>query len=168
MEQTQTKQNGRPKVDLKLGEIAKLTLLKDKCYAGESSYGSYYLYNVRNEAGVELSFFAPPDVHAMILEAQLKAGDSFRLTKKAVQNGKKVSAKMEFESLKKQEPVRAAPQPRQDEVPAATPEDDRYRQLMVWSLRDAIEATKAVNTVQWDVDSIRGIALTIFIQRARG
>jgi hypothetical protein len=36
------------------------------------------------------------------------------------------------------------------------------------SLRDAIEATKAVNTVQWDVDSIRSIALTIFIQRARG
>jgi hypothetical protein len=34
------------------------------------------------------------------------------------------------------------------------------------SLRDAIEATKAVNTVQWDVDSIRSIALTIFIQRA--
>jgi len=35
------------------------------------------------------------------------------------------------------------------------------------SLRDAIEATKAMNTVQWGVDDIRGIALTIFIQRAR-
>jgi len=35
------------------------------------------------------------------------------------------------------------------------------------SLRDAIEATRAVHTVQWDVDSIRSIALTIFIQRAR-
>jgi hypothetical protein len=35
------------------------------------------------------------------------------------------------------------------------------------SLKDAIEATKAVNTVQSSVDDIRGIALTIFIQRAR-
>lgn len=45
---------------------------------------------------------------------------------------------------------------------------DGFRGVMERSLRDAIEATKAVNTVQWDVDSIRSIALTIFIQRARG
>jgi hypothetical protein len=35
------------------------------------------------------------------------------------------------------------------------------------SLRDAIEATKTVNTVQWDVDSIRSIALSLFIQREK-
>jgi len=35
------------------------------------------------------------------------------------------------------------------------------------SLRDLVEATKAINTVQWSEDDIRGIALTIFIQRAK-
>ena len=45
--------------------------------------------------------------------------------------------------------------------------DDGFRDVMERSLHDAIEATKAVNTVQWDVDSIQSIALTIFIQRAR-
>jgi hypothetical protein len=42
-----------------------------------------------------------------------------------------------------------------------------YRELMERPLRDAIEATKAVNSVQWDVDSIRSIALSLFIQRVK-
>ena len=44
---------------------------------------------------------------------------------------------------------------------------DGYRELMELSLRDAIEATRAVNSVQWDVDSIRSIALSLFIQRVK-
>ncbi len=45
--------------------------------------------------------------------------------------------------------------------------EDGYRELMERSLKDAIEATRAVNSVQWDVDSIRAIALSIFIQRVK-
>ena len=69
---------------------------------------------------------------------------------------------MDFEVVSKAVPP--APQP--GVVPAEIPEDG-FRSIMEQSLRDAIEATKAVNTVQWDVDTIRSIALTIFIQRAR-
>jgi hypothetical protein len=36
------------------------------------------------------------------------------------------------------------------------------------SFKVAIELPKAVNTVQWSVDDIRGIALTILIPMARG
>jgi len=50
--------------------------------------------------------------------------------------------------------------------PSSESSDD-YRNFMEHLFRDAIEARKAVNTVQWDVDSIRSIALTMFMQRAR-
>ena len=35
-----------PKLELQLNESAKLKLLKDKCYEGQSTYGAYYLYSV--------------------------------------------------------------------------------------------------------------------------
>ncbi len=54
-------QNGngmKPKVDLNLGQEARLTLTRDKAYVGQNSYGQYYLYGV-TENGEEKSFFAP-------------------------------------------------------------------------------------------------------------
>lgn len=147
----------KPKVEMNLGDSAKLRLLKDKPYSGENSFGVYYLYSVLHD-GVEKAFFASPDLHHTIAEAGLKTGDEFKITKVAVQNGKKISSKVSFEVVSK----------------AAHPEassgntEDGFRDVMERSLRDAIEATKAVNSIQWDVESIRAIALTIFIQRARG
>ena len=79
-----------------------------------------------------------------------------------MQNGRKVTARVDFEVVAKA--PAAVPPPAN--VPFEIP-DDGFRDVMERSLRDAIEATKAVNTVQWDVDSIRAIALTIFIQRVR-
>jgi len=119
-------------------------------------------YSVSHE-GVEQAFFTNPDLHQRIAEAGLKAGDEFKISKVAVQKGHKVMAKVNFEVVAKA-PV-PVPQPA-DRVPFEIP-DDGFRDVMERSLRDAIEATKAVNSVQWDVDSIRSIALTIFIQRAR-
>ena len=115
----------------------------------------YCLYSVSHD-GVEKAFFTSPDLHLKIAEAGLKSGDEFRISKVAVQNGKKVTAKVNFEVVAK------APAPATE-----AGNDDGFRDVMERSLRDAIEATKAVNSVQWDVDSIRSIALTIFIQRAR-
>ncbi len=146
----------KPKVELNLGDSATLKLLKDKPYSGENSFGAYYLYSVSHE-GVEKAFFTNPDLHQKIAEAGLKSGDEFRIRKVGVQNGRKVTARVDFDVISK------AP-------PSATPPvngEDGYRQLMEKSLQDAIEATKAVNSIQWDVESIRAIALTIFIQRAR-
>jgi len=62
----------------------------------------------------------------------------------------KVTSKVNFEVVAKA----PAPAPQSPEIPFEVP-DDGYRDVMERSLRDAIEATKAVNTVQWDVDSIR-------------
>ena len=152
----------KPKVELALNESATLKLMKDKPYSGENSFGPYYLYSVSHE-GAEKAFFTSPELHQRIVEAGLKTGDEFRITKVAVQNGKKVTAKVEFEVVSKA----VAPAPQTEAAPTGI-QNDGFREIMEQSLRDAIEATKAVNTVQWDVDSIRSIALTIFIQRARG
>jgi len=165
MEQA-TKQNGRPKLDLNLGEVATLTLMRDKPYQGESSFGQYYLYTVKDQTGVELSFFAPADIHAQILEAGLKAGDSFLLSKKAVQNGKKLGAKLEFEAVKKPETVQPAEPEKKEEVPFDIP-DDGFRQLMQRCVSEAVEITKEVNTIPWQNEDVRSIALTMCIQRAK-
>jgi hypothetical protein len=166
MEQTQTKQNGRPKLDLKLGQTEKLTLMRDKPYVGESSFGPYYLYQVSDQAGVEYSFFAPAEVHQQILEAGLKAGDSFQLSKRAQQVGKKVSARLEFEAVKKNGAAPMPLQQKQDDVPSDVP-DDRFKVLMKRCVQEAVEIVKEVNTIPWQNEDVRSIALTMFIQRAK-
>jgi hypothetical protein len=162
METTMANGNGtatKPKVELGLNESVVLKLMKDKPYSGENSFGPYYLYSVSQD-DVEKAFFASPDLHKTIAEAGLRTGDEFKISKVAVQNGKKVTSKVTFEVVAKATALQTSGVP--FEVP-----NDGFRDVMERSLRDAIEATKSVNTVQWSVDDIRSIALTIFIQRAR-
>ena len=166
MEQTQTTKNGRPKLELQLNQVATLTLMRDKPYTGETSFGQYYLYTVKDQTGVELSFFALAEIHAQIHEAGLKTGDSFTLTKKAVQNGKKVGAKLEFETVKKAVPTQPAEPEKKDDVPLDIT-DDGFKKLMQRCVQEAVQIVKEVNTVPWQNEDIRSIALTMFIQRAK-
>jgi len=156
---TQNNGNGnRQKVELALNSEAKLTLSKDKCYEGTNAYGTYYLYSVEHE-GEQKSFFATPEVHQQILESGIRTGDQFVIRKKAVQNGRKVMAKIEFEVISKQ------PTP-----PANGNENghsDNFRDLMKSCVAEAVEITKEVNTIPWQNEDVRSIALTMFIQRAR-
>ena len=161
MEQNQT--GTRPKLELQLNQSVVVTLMRDKAYVGENGFGAYYLYQVKDEAGTEYSFFAPVDVHQKILESGIKSGDQIRLTKTAVQSGRKVSSQLDCEVVSK-----AAHLPAESKKDSASGSDDGFRMLMELSLRDAIEATKAVNTMQWSVEDIKSLAITIFIQRARG
>ncbi len=147
----------KPKIDIDLNESVTLKLIKDKALVGNSSYGEYYMYSVQ-EGDTEKVLFATSDVHAQILESGLKSGDSFELRKVAVQNGSKLSSKFEFSVLKKNG---------NGQEHHESEDSDNYRTLMKKSLEDSIEVTKTVNTIQWDVDSIRAIALTLFIQRSR-
>ena len=72
----------KPKVEIALNQSATLTLLKDKPYSGENSFGAYYLYSVSHD-GVEKAFFTSPDLHQKIAEAGLKTNDEFRISKVA-------------------------------------------------------------------------------------
>jgi hypothetical protein len=152
----QDNRNGnRQKVDLALNSEAKLTLTKDKCYEGTNSYGTYYLYSVEEE-GEGKSFFATPEVHQQILESGIRTGDQFFIRKKAVQNGRKVMAKIDFEVIAKQ------PGP-----PNGNGHSDHFKDLMKACVSEAVEITKEVNTIPWQNEDVRSIALTTFIQRAR-
>jgi len=153
---TQNNGNNRPKVELALNSETKLTLTKDKCYEGTNSYGTYYLYSVEHE-GEQKSFFATPEVHQAILESGIRTGDQFLIRKKAVQNGRKVSAKIEFEVISRQ----ATPPPN------GNGHSDHFKELMRECLAEAVEITKEVNTIPWQNEDLRSIALTMFIQRAR-
>lgn len=142
-------------------ESATLKLLKDKPYSGENSFGSYYLYSVSHE-GVDKAFFTSPDLHQKITEAGLKTGDEFKISKVAVQNGKKVTAKLTFDVVAKA-PV---PAPQSPEIPFEVP-DDGLKQLMQRCVQEAVDIGKDANTISWQNEDVRSIALTMFIQRAR-
>jgi hypothetical protein len=152
-----TMKETKPKVEIGLNESVQLTLLKDKALVGENSYGPYFMYSVRDQEE-EKVLFATSDVHKQILEGGLKSGDSFELKRVAMQNGRKLTSSFAFSILEKKNGNRQENH---------LTEGDRFRELMERSLEDAISATKAVNSVQWDVDSIRSIALSLFIQRVR-
>jgi hypothetical protein len=153
-------QNGngmKPKVELALNSEAKLTLTKDRCYEGTNSYGAYYLYSVEQE-GEAKSFFASPETHQAILESGIRTGDQFLIRKKAVQQGRRVTALVEFQVVSKQ-PV--------PENGNGNGHSDDFKALMKACVAEAVEITKEVNTIPWQNEDVRSIALTMFIQRAR-
>src|SRR5258706_10914675 len=133
-----TDKNQNPKLELKLNESVRVKLLRDKCYEGSSAYGSYYLYAVEHE-GTEKSFFAPEDVHAQIVAHSLKAGSEFILRKEAAQNGKKITGQLVFEAI-----AATAVQPTKGTSIGNT---DNFKEIMLQSLQDAVELTKAVQGV---------------------
>ena len=89
----------------------------------------------------------------------MKSGDEFKISKVAVQNGRKVTARVDFEVVAKA-PAVVPP-------PADVTLDDRFKQLMQRCVQEAVDIVKEVNTIPWQNEDVRSIALTIFIQRAR-
>ena len=61
----------------------------------------------------------------------------------------------------------AAPSVQPQEVPFDVP-DDGFRQLMKRCVKEAVEIVKEVNTIPWQNEDVRSIALTMSIQRSRG
>lgn len=151
--------NGRPKVEISLNQEARLKLLRDKAFTGQNSYGNYYLYSV-TEGGMEKSFFATEDVHKRILEEGLRSGDEFLVRKKAVQNGRKVLAKVEFEVVSR--------------APVSVPEKgngngkvavDNLKEVLLQCVKDADYVIK--NAEGQISDEIQKLATTLFIARSR-
>jgi len=65
---------------------------------GESKFGSYYMYAVKNgNDSSEYSFFAPLSVHEQLKDKP--KGTKFQLTKTAKQNGKKLITDFDIKFL---------------------------------------------------------------------
>ena len=77
----------RKKLELEVNRSIRLALLFDSPISGESQYGKYYMYGVKN-GDTEYSFFAPLKVHEALKDKT--RGTRFELTKTATQKGKKL------------------------------------------------------------------------------
>ena len=83
----------RKKLELKPNEKIILELLFDSCIEGESQYGKYFMYGVKN-GSEEYSFFAPLKVHEALKDKP--RGTQFQITKTAVQKNKKLVTDFEI------------------------------------------------------------------------
>jgi hypothetical protein len=145
----------------------RLKLLKDKCFSGENSYGSYYLYSVEHD-GVEKIIFLTPPIHNAIVDAKLSTGDEFILRKTAVQNGKKLTPQISIEFVERPQaasvPVPASTKP--TEGSASVPQQDNLKAIMLQCVKDAADIVRD-SGVQLGNDELQRLAVTLFITRSK-
>ena len=149
----------RKKLELELNKPTHIEMLFDSPKIGESQYGMYYLYAVRNGDGqTEYSFFATDEVHEKL--SGLVRGDSAVITKVAMQKGSKVVTSYDVEIAPKQ------PSPKAEESSnPRKPSDSQntYLQAMIASFEDALVIQERFNGMA----NVNQIAITLFIQRTK-
>lgn len=158
----------RRKLELNLNEPVKIELMFDTPMVGQSQYGEYYLYAVKNGDGTtEYSFFAPDEVHAKLKEN--KKGAKFTITKLAEQKGSKIITKYEVVPL---QPAPSEQTPQTEEVkqekvtpPVTEPPvaEDKYFAIMLNSCRDAMKIQSELGGLM----DAKSLAVTLFIARTK-
>ena len=138
----------RKKLELELNKTLSLELLFDEPMVGQSRFGEYYLYAVKNGTDVEYSFFAPAEVNEQI--KSLHKGERFEITKLAEQKGTKIVTSYKVE---KQSPA--------NEINKNS--NDNFYDLMLTSCRDAV---KIQNELGGLMDA-KSLAVTLFIARSK-
>jgi len=141
----------RKKLELQINSPVNLELLFDEPLIGESKFGEYYMYAVKN-GKEEYSFFAPLSVHE-----QLKSkpqGTKFQITRIAKQNGKKL--RTDYEVIFNNNGIKKEKDPEQSE------EENGYYEAM---LQSYTEATKIQS--QFSAVNLNQCAVTLFIARTK-
>ena len=123
---------------------------------GQSKYGDYFLYAVKNGTAEEYSFFAPEEVHVEM--SKLRKGDKVSVTKLAEKKGTKVVIKYDVKVLSN---GKAADDKNVSSQP--TNGKDNYYEVMLNSCRDAI---KIQNELGGMMDA-KNLAVTLFIARTK-
>lgn len=133
-------------------------MLYDQPTIGQSQYGEYYLYSVRNGDGAtEYSFFAPTEVHEHLKE--LRKGDRATILKVAEQKGSKIVTRFEVVPEKA---VRGAGGVGVVGVGGVGTSDNFY-EIMLGSCKDAIRIQNELGGMM----DAKSIAVTLFIARSR-
>lgn len=146
----------RKKLELTLNKPSEIELLYDEPVVGQSKYGDYYLYAVRNGDGTtEYSFFAPDEVHERIKD--LKKGAKVVITKLAEQKGNKIITKYEVSVIAQ------APQNASQPSPATQSMTDNYYDTMLQCCKDAIRIQNELGGMM----DAKSIAVTLFIARSK-
>ncbi|MBK6914986.1 MAG: hypothetical protein IPH11_15495 [Ignavibacteriales bacterium] len=131
-----------------------MELLFDEPMVGQSRYGEYYLYSVKNGTDQEYSFFAPAEVNEQI--KSLRKGDRFEITKLAEQKGTKIvtSYNVKVEKKNLESPV--------NEINKSNGTDYFY-DLMLTSCKDAVRIQNELGGLM----DAKSLAVTLFIARAK-
>lgn len=141
----------RKKLELTLNKPSEIELLYDEPVVGQSKYGDYYLYAVRNGDGTtEYSFFAPDEVHERIKD--LKKGAKVVITKLAEQKGSKIITKFDVNVIAQAQPS-----------PATQSMTDNYYDTMLQCCKDAIRIQNELGGMM----DAKSIAVTLFIARSK-
>ncbi len=157
----------KKKLELELNKKITLVMLADKPIMGESKWGPYYLYFVKNGTDQDYSFFAPAEVDKII--RPLKKGDKFELTKIAKQNGSKINISYDVKIIKDATSPEIVNQEQAengktiDEGVIEQKNDDNFFQLMLQSCREAV---KIQNELGGMMDA-KSLAVSLFIARSR-
>lgn len=126
----------------------------DDAITGQSRFGTYWMYTLKEQNGEEVLFFAPEEVNEQI--KSLKKGDLFEITKLAEQKGTKIITKYDIKVEKKQTLNPSNELPKNGSA-------DYFFDLMLTSCRDAV---KIQNELGGMMDA-KSIAVTLFISRSK-
>ena len=157
----------KKRLELEIGIPITLTLLFDQPIVGESRYGEYFLYSVKNGTDQQYSFFAPEEVNEKI--KSLRKGDRFEITKIAKQVGSKINISYDVKVMTDEKTSENIKQSQTDTYKSVSDNDaplqneDNYFQLMLQSCREAV---KIQNLLGGMMDA-KSIAVTLFISRTR-
>jgi hypothetical protein len=139
----------RKKLELPINQSLKLQLLFDEPLVGESKFGEYYMYAVKN-GEQEYSFFAPLSVHEQLKSKQ--RGAAFTITKNVAQKGKKLVTDFQIKFLNNSE--QSSPNPVQT--------DSELFNAMLQSYDEATRIQKQYNSC-----AINQCAITLFIAKSK-
>ena len=141
----------RKKLELQINSPKNLQLLFDEPLVGESKFGEYYMYAVKN-GEQEYSFFAPLSVHEQLKDKP--KGTIFQMTKTATQRGKKLVTDHTVEFLNN-----VIKEEKQNEPKSG---ENGYYEAM---LKSYAEATKIQN--KFSAVNLNQCAVTLFIARTK-
>ena len=140
----------RKKLELEVNKPIRLALLFDSPIEGESQYGKYYMYGVKN-GDTEYSFFAPLKVHEALKDKP--RGTIFETIKTAQQKGKKLVQDFEIKFLDNGKEVQSS---------ESKLEENGYFEAM---LKSYSEATRIQN--KFSAVNLNQCAVTLFIARTK-
>ena len=145
----------RKKLDLKLNQPATLELLFEEPVVGQSTYGDYYLYAVKQGNNEEYNFFAPEELHEQM--KGLHKGNKVEITKLAEQKGSKIITKYDLNLISNGNGKKVS------DNDTSSVAKDNYFDIMLASYLDALRIQENLNGM---VD-VNKIAVCLFIARSK-
>jgi hypothetical protein len=130
-------------------------MLYNEAIIGESTYGKYYLYAVKQGNNEEYNFFAPEELHEQM--KGLHKGTKVEITKLAEQKGSKIITKYDLKVISNGNGTKLS------ETETNTVVRDNYFDIMLASYLDALRIQENLNGM---VD-VNKIAVCLFIARSK-